>query len=80
MPDGLATWSATRWNVVVHSSRKSAPPASTPRAAADRISATSSHRSCSCSAVTSAKSTEAITLRADDSPPTRASTPRLSSW
>ena len=64
-----STCSATRWNVVVQSIRKSAPARSTPFAAAARISATSSQRSCSCSAVTSAKSTEVITVFAELNPP-----------
>ena len=39
MPTASATWSATMWNVVVHSTRKSAPARSTPRAASARIAA-----------------------------------------
>ena len=80
IPTAASTCSATRWNVVVQSIRKSAPACSTPRAAVARMSATSSQRSASWSSVTSAKSTDAITVRADARPPTRCSTPRLSPW
>ena len=57
MSTAASTWSATLWNVVVHSSRKSAPPRSTPRAASASSSPIWSQRSSSSSAVSSAKST-----------------------
>ena len=78
MSMAASTCSATRWNVVVHSIRKSAPARSTDCAAAARISATPSQSSASWSAVISANSTDAITVFAEWRPPSRASTPRLS--
>ena len=74
-----STWSKTRWKVVVHSSRKSAPARSTPCAASTRTRATPSQSSFSCSEVTSAKSTEAMIVRAEARLPSRFSTPVLRS-
>ena len=79
MPTAASTWSKTRWNVVVHSSRKSAPARSTPCAASTRMRATPSQSSASCRRVTSAKSTDDMIVLADDRSPTRFSTPVLRS-
>ena len=79
MPTAAATWSATLWKVVVHSTRKSAPARSTPRAAsasrvADLVPVLGSSRS-----VSSAKSTVLSTSLRRGQPAQPLRTPRLRS-
>ena len=80
MLTAASTSSATLWKDVVHISSRSAPAASTPTAADDEHrDATSSHGPRAASAVSWPKSTELSTIGAELSPPTRSSTPWLSS-
>jgi hypothetical protein len=79
MDTAACTWSATLCIVLVHNSRRSAPAASTARASMASRSAAASQSPAACIRSTSAKSTEASTMRAECHPPSRSRTSSFAS-
>ena len=80
IPTAASMASATLCMVLVHSTRHSAPAASTARASSARSAPAAAQSPADCIASTSAKSTDDSTSRAEWKPPRRSRTSSLSSW